>query len=255
MGTPQYGAPPPQYPQAAGYGAGGFGGYGLAPLRPADVGKRIVAAVIDFAVVFAIIVVVFVLSILLSNVRLGIIAPLLWLGAWVIAFLYKPYFEVNKSGQTPGKKIQNIRVVKDDGTPVDWGAALLRQLLLWALGIIELVVMLVQNDRKRLGDMVAKTSVVEASSASVPSAQPAGYGQQPGYVAPQPQPGGYAPPQQPAVPPAPQPPQVQSQVPPGYPQPQPQPGQVQPPAPGPTGMPPAPQPPGGQPPPPGYPSG
>ena len=208
MTSPQYPQQPqyqPQYqgpsqPQPAAQQAYGqqiahsgysYGGYTSTTLVPADLGKRIIAAIIDYAIIVALIVAVwiiwFIVMLALSRVPgLGALLSLvIWLALVAISFLYKPYFEVTKDGQTIGKRMQGIKVVKDDGTPVDWGAALLRQLILSLLGIIELIVVLVQSDRKRLGDMLAHTMVVDASAGALP-----GYagGAQPsyGYAAQQP---------------------------------------------------------------------
>ncbi|MER3396045.1 MAG: hypothetical protein C4318_01075 [Acidimicrobiia bacterium] len=172
MGAPQYGTPPPGYggpPQ--GYPApppayGGPGGYGgaMVALPNADVGKRIVAGLIDWAISVGIYLVIGVIvAIPLAVLRLSPLIPFLWLIGLAAGFLYKPYFEATKDGQTIGKKFQGIKVIKQDGSPCDWGAAILRQLLFSLLGVIELIVLLVQQDRLRLGDMVAKTRVVDVS--------------------------------------------------------------------------------------------
>ncbi len=244
MGTPQYGNPPPAgygqqpgygqpapqphppYPQAQaaayaqpGYGYGGGGG-----LPPADIGKRVIAGLVDWAISIGIYVAIGVVpAVILRAVRLGMLTPLLLLAGWAASFMYKPYFEVTKDGQTIGKKMQGIKVVKQNGAPVDWGAAILRQLLWWLLGIIELIVILVKSDRLRLGDMVAGTTVVDVA---VVGATGMGYAQ-PGYPA-QPTAPAPAPPQPPT---APQTPPVAAPPPPPPPPPPAQPGGYQPPAP------------------------
>jgi uncharacterized RDD family membrane protein YckC len=235
MGVPQYGAPPPPgYGQQPGYG----GGAGYPP--PADIGKRVIAAIIDWAISIGIYVVIGIIpAVVLAVIRLGVLSPLFWLVGLAAGFLYKPYYEATKDGQTIGKKMQGIKVVKEDGSPCDWGAALIRQLLLWLLGWIELIVILVKSDRLRIGDMLAKTKVVDASAVGAVAAgypQP-GYGSQPAMP---PAPQAPAAPQQPVMPPPPQP----TQVPPPPQQAPPPPPQAPPPPP-PQAPPPAPPPPQG----------
>lgn len=48
---------------------------------------------------------------------------------FIIAWGYFIYFEVMWRGQTPGKRIAKIRVVRDDGRPVKLPQAVLRSLL------------------------------------------------------------------------------------------------------------------------------
>jgi uncharacterized RDD family membrane protein YckC len=78
-------------------------------------------------------------------------------------------------GRTPGKFMVGTRVVDADGQPVAPGAALLRNLLRYVDGIglylVGLVIMLVDGERRRLGDMAAGTRVVVANR--MPSATPA----------------------------------------------------------------------------------
>ena len=68
-------------------------------------------------------------------------------------------------GQTPGKRVAGIRVVKESGRPADGAAVLLRNLLRavdmlpfgYAVGII---CMMLNRQSRRLGDFVAGTVVV-----------------------------------------------------------------------------------------------
>lgn len=248
MAAPQYGAqpPPPQPPQ----GYGGYGGGGSA-LTPCDTNKRVIAAAIDWAIAFGVIVAGWIVFAILASVtRFGLFG-MVGLLVYVVAFMYKPYFEVTKGGQTIGKKMQGIKVVKSDGSPIDWGAALIREVILWFLGIIELIVVFVNNGI-RVGDMAAKTVVVDAGAA--PGAA-VGYGAAPGAVPAPPQapPPPGMPPQAPppqAMPPQAMPPQAPP--PPAMPPQAPPPPQAAPPpqAPPPPAMPPQAPPPAAPPPPP-----
>ena len=70
-------------------------------------------------------------------------------------------------GATLGKMAMGLKVVKDDGQPLDWGASVIRNLmriidgqLLYLVGAITVWV---SKRNKRLGDMAAKTIVVRTS--------------------------------------------------------------------------------------------
>ena len=101
--------------------------------------------------------------------------------AFFLEWLYPAVCEVYWHGATPGKKTFKLRVLHDDGTPVDWTAALIRNLLravdflplLYGFGLIA---MLVNRDFKRLGDLAAGTVVVHddrsRKSAAIPQAAP-----------------------------------------------------------------------------------
>ncbi|WP_227352857.1 RDD family protein [Haladaptatus salinisoli] len=69
-------------------------------------------------------------------------------------------------GQTFGKRLLGIVVVKRSGDPCTMGASLVRNLLRIIDGILSyavaLVVMLTNDDRQRIGDVAADTVVVRA---------------------------------------------------------------------------------------------
>jgi len=80
-------------------------------------------------------------------------------------------------GATLGKMIFKLRVVGDDATPPANREILLRNLvrmmeLFWPLGIVLLVLLpLLTRNRQRLGDMMARTTVVNARSILPPGGQ------------------------------------------------------------------------------------
>ena len=77
-------------------------------------------------------------------------------------------------GQTPGKQLVGIRVMRVDGTPSDWGWTFLREFVVEALligglggfllgfpGIIDLLWAFWDKDRQTLHDKIMKTVVVD----------------------------------------------------------------------------------------------
>ena len=98
---------------------------------------------------------------LLGRAGTGMMFLVVFLGEW----FYPVLFEVFAHGATPGKKLVGLAVVHDDGTPVGWSGALLRNLLRFADFLpvaygFGLVTMLVHPRFKRLGDLAAGTVVV-----------------------------------------------------------------------------------------------
>ena len=96
-----------------------------------------------------------------GNFGVGLFLIILFLMEW----FYPVLFEVDRQGETPGKRMFGLRVVNDNGTPVGWGPSLVRNLLravdfmpsLYGFGLAS---MLLNRDFKRLGDLAAGTLVV-----------------------------------------------------------------------------------------------
>jgi uncharacterized RDD family membrane protein YckC len=148
----------------------------------AGIGNRAWALLIDYLVIAAILTVCIFTWIFIS----GQLADF-WqaqntsgsqLGLWLIAitFLiifgiyagYFVFFETLWQGQTPGKRVAKIRVVRDDGRPIGLAQATLRSLLRPLDELLFLGAFLIMFSRreKRLGDWAAGTIVIESQIAS-----------------------------------------------------------------------------------------
>jgi uncharacterized RDD family membrane protein YckC len=87
------------------------------------------------------------------------------LAGFCIYWGYFAGFEILWKGQTPGKRLAGIRVIKESGRPIDVSAAVLRNLLraidflpgMYAVGI---TCMMLNKHSRRIGDFVAGTVVV-----------------------------------------------------------------------------------------------
>ena len=78
-----------------------------------------------------------------------------------------------RHGQTPGKQLLGIRVMRTDGTPSGWGRTFIREFIIKivAIGILDSVVGIVtivdllwafwDKDRQTLHDKLMKTIVVD----------------------------------------------------------------------------------------------
>lgn len=146
-------------------------------LRLAGPVPRAVAWAVDFLLRGVLLMIASWLALPLGGLGLGLIL-LLW---FFLEWLFPAVCEVYWQGATPGKKLMGLAVVRDDGAPVDWPAALIRNLLravdfLPVVYGIGFVAMVASRDFKRLGDLVAGTVVVyldpPRKAAAIPRAEP-----------------------------------------------------------------------------------
>ncbi|SDW25360.1 Uncharacterized membrane protein YckC, RDD family [Pseudomonas syringae] len=146
-------------------------------LRPAGLVSRSLAFGIDLAIRAGVIGILFMLLQLFDKLGMGLAAIAIFLVNW----WYMVLFEVLNQGRTPGKRMLGLRVVHDDGTPVDWSSSVIRNLLRfvdmlplgYSLGAISC---LNHPLFKRLGDLAAGTLVIYSDRPAlrpvVPPAEP-----------------------------------------------------------------------------------
>jgi uncharacterized RDD family membrane protein YckC len=103
-----------------------------------------------------------------------------WFVAGIVLFFFLLYwgyyslFEAFWNGQTPGKRLLKIRVIKDSGRQITLFEALARNLLRvvdiqpWPVYLVGVITMLCNREQKRLGDLVAGTIVVHERSEDQP---------------------------------------------------------------------------------------
>ncbi|MBW3622892.1 MAG: RDD family protein [Armatimonadetes bacterium] len=145
----------------------------------AGIGSRFLAVLVDHTIQVALLLLLlFGMGFLVGGLRdwAGGLDDLANLSGWAFALLiafgflivwgYFIYFETAWNGQTPGKRLLNIRVVKDNGSPIDFFSAATRNIVRfidflpssYAIGII---VMFFSPAYKRVGDYAAGTVVVK----------------------------------------------------------------------------------------------
>ncbi|WP_223424014.1 RDD family protein [Alcanivorax limicola] len=125
---------------------------------------RAVAYLIDFCIRLVVYLVAALFLGPLGGVGMGLLLILFFLLEWGYPIL----FEVLRHGQTPGKKALHLTVVKEDATPVDLNASLIRNLLRTAdlfptFYLAGLITMLIDRRFRRLGDLAAGTLVVHVT--------------------------------------------------------------------------------------------
>lgn len=150
----------------------------------ASIGNRFLACAIDHAIqVLAILLLSFGFTLIASYSSLGnefSNAPK-WIKAVLILILflifssYFAFFEWIWNGQTPGKRWLKLRVIREDGRPVTFWEAAVRNLLrsldmmpapFYSIGLISVFISL---SDQRVGDMVAGTVVVREREAEAPA--------------------------------------------------------------------------------------
>jgi uncharacterized RDD family membrane protein YckC len=135
----------------------------------ASVGDRVVAAIIDQLIMVGYIIAIIFIYIWLLDLTDG---SALYFPVAYFVILFLPVFfyhllcEIYLNGQSFGKKIMKMRVVKLDGTQAGIGSYFLRWILApidlyFTYGSVGLVTMLINGKGQRLGDLAANTTVVK----------------------------------------------------------------------------------------------
>lgn len=91
----------------------------------------------------------------------------------VVDLGYFLIFEAFWSGQTPGKRQQKLRVIRQDGQPIGWIESAVRNILravdiLGGIYPLGLIVIFVSRKNQRLGDLAAGTVVILERRCRVP---------------------------------------------------------------------------------------
>lgn len=131
----------------------------------AGAGSRVAAALID-QLIIGLWGVACLVAAGVTAAGLGEMGAALWFAIWSIGSLgYFTLFEAYRGGQTPGKRAIGIRVVRDTGHGLTFGAALARNVMRVAdmmppPFLTGLLLVMFHPKSRRLGDMVAGTVVV-----------------------------------------------------------------------------------------------
>jgi len=128
--------------------------------------SRGLAALIDYLILVTILI-IGATSIGLSDRAMStdLALALLALFTFVVNWSYYIFFEWLWNGQTPGKRLLRLRVLREGGRPADTGAIVVRNLMraidFLPLGYgVGLLAMFVDRYHRRLGDLTAGTIVV-----------------------------------------------------------------------------------------------
>jgi uncharacterized RDD family membrane protein YckC len=142
-------------------------------LEVANVGSRTLAILADLGLCAIALLTVYLLMSIFQGVagdwmtRFGshVLAIVLLVMIFAAQWVYFYFFEWLWNGQTPGKRLLHLRVIKVDGAPVSWIDVLLRNLsrpvdAFGPMGLIGLLMIFVTPRGQRLGDLMARTLVI-----------------------------------------------------------------------------------------------
>jgi uncharacterized RDD family membrane protein YckC len=150
--------------------------------------SRLVAVLIDHLLILSLMLVLVLAGCMLGVATLIAFLPIMGitiLAAFILYFGYFVYFEVKWSGQTPGKRYAEIRVIDDRGMNADVFQILVRNILrlvdllpiLLPLDFIQIglygvggIAAFLNPHNKRIGDWAAGTLVVRVHKRVIPEA-------------------------------------------------------------------------------------
>ena len=149
----------------------------------ASIGNRFLACAIDHTIQVVALTLIGLTAVIIANFPLfdhWVSSAPKWVYAVTIIALflifsgYFAFFEWAWSGQTPGKRWLKLRVIREDGRPITFWEASVRNLLRsfdmmpWPFYSIGLISVFSTNRDQRVGDMVAGTVVVREREAEAP---------------------------------------------------------------------------------------
>jgi len=151
----------------------------------ASIGNRFLACAVDHAIQIILLFLIYLIFTIITEYSIffggGLTEAPKWLIAILIIFVfllmsgYFVFFEWLWNGQTPGKRWLKLRVIREDGRPVTFWEAAVRNLLrifdmmptpFYSVGLISVFI---SEKDQRAGDMIAGTVVVREREAEAPT--------------------------------------------------------------------------------------
>jgi uncharacterized RDD family membrane protein YckC len=145
-------------------------------LSLAGVGSRFAAGLVDLTI--QTILVLAIVAVGLGLFGGGVATAAATVFAFLVFAAYDVLFEVLNAGRTPGKRLNGLRVVKADGSPITFFPSAVRNVLrvvdlLPSVYLVGVVSILVTRRNQRLGDLAAGTLVVRERQPAPPTLVPA----------------------------------------------------------------------------------
>jgi uncharacterized RDD family membrane protein YckC len=134
-------------------------------LTLAGVGSRFVSALIDLAIQLVLVIAVTGIAAATGAFGNGFGVAFAFIAGFLVFAAYDVLFEVFASGRTPGKRLNGLRVVRLDGSPVAFFTSAIRNVLrlidiLPGGYLVGIAAILLTSRNQRLGDLAAGTLVV-----------------------------------------------------------------------------------------------
>lgn len=143
-------------------------------LTPAGLGSRFLAVLLDFLIASAIVMLVTRLAVMV--LPSGLATAFYTTTSFVVLTGYHIWFEVRSQGRTLGKRATGLRVVDGRGLPITLEQSFVRNIVrvldflpvFYGVGGL---VSLIDRDRRRLGDILADTLVVQERRPLLPQGE------------------------------------------------------------------------------------
>jgi uncharacterized RDD family membrane protein YckC len=143
-------------------------------LEVANVGSRTLAILADITLCGLVLLLVYSITFVaardmagdwITQLGSGALQMVLILAVFGFQWVYFNLFEWLWNGQTPGKRLMHLRVIKMDGAPVSWIDVFLRNIArpidtFGPMGLIGLLMIFISQKAQRLGDLMARTLVI-----------------------------------------------------------------------------------------------
>jgi uncharacterized RDD family membrane protein YckC len=135
--------------------------------EPASVGDRMIATLIDNILAYGIaLAIIFLTDFMPNDSDFGYYVRLFMIFTAVIIFLfYHLFMEIFTNGQSVGKRIRKIKIIRLDGAEPRLGNYLIRWLLrvidTFIMGLPAILTIAINGKGQRLGDMAGGTTVVK----------------------------------------------------------------------------------------------
>ena len=145
--------------------------------RLAGAASRLAAFVIDFIIQLAVIIFIFWAAFRITGDPGSIALSIIMIVSFAIHFGYFILAELLMNGQSIGKRLLSLRVIRDNGQPVEFAQVLVRGIIRTTIDMLYagLFMILFSPKHKRLGDIAAGTIVViekNTGSAELPGPMP-----------------------------------------------------------------------------------
>ena len=145
-------------------------------LSPAGFPVRTISYMIDKSIQWTLLIIAY---IILAILKFSFGIWIFFIFNFCLDWFYHTFFDLIFKGQSPGKRLMGLRVVKNDGSPVDPSASFLRNLLRFAdtfifIFHIAFISIAASSGFRRLGDWAGGTLVIYSSIAKNTPSYPLG---------------------------------------------------------------------------------
>lgn len=128
-------------------------------------GAALVDLVLQALAITAVVLIFLLIEIALHLSIVGMPTAVVIVSTFLLWWGYYVFFETVWNGQTPGKRLLRLRVVRYGGSPIDLTSAGVRGLIrIVDMAVVGFVAMFVTPNNQRLGDLAAGTVVVKERS-------------------------------------------------------------------------------------------